>query len=97
MTNKVCDCPAEAKELLAKGLAIHEAHYGTRRHADIASTLHCIVNAVGALGDTNHKEQLLEEVLAIQQARYGTRNHVDVASTLHSLANAAGALGGTMQ
>jgi tetratricopeptide (TPR) repeat protein len=87
--------PAQAKELLEEALAIEEAHYGTRRHVDVASTLHSLAIAVGDLGDTNRKKQLLEEALAIEEAHYGTRCHVDVASTLHSLVIAVGDLGDT--
>jgi hypothetical protein len=58
--------PTQAKESLEEALAIQEAHYGTQRHVDVASTLHNLAITVGDLGDTNRKKQLLEEVLAIQ-------------------------------
>jgi D-lyxose ketol-isomerase len=85
----------QAKGMLEEVLAIQEAHYGTRHHVEVAITLGNLANAVGDLGDTNHKKQLLEEVLAIKEAHYGTRHHVNVAITLHNFANAVGDLGDT--
>mmetsp|Transcript_134679 Transcript_134679/g.430204 ORF Transcript_134679/g.430204 Transcript_134679/m.430204 type:complete len:576 (-) Transcript_134679:168-1895(-) len=85
----------ESKELLEKGLAISEAHFG-RGHVATAATLAELASAHGKMGDVKKQKELLERSLEIKEQHFGA-GHINTAVTLNNLATAHSELGNVRQ
>ncbi len=82
---------ANRKIFLERALKIQEANFGKDSFL-LTSTLDCLGNACGALGDTVGKRIILERSLKIKEAHYG-KDHPKVAITLTNLGEALNSLG----
>lgn len=85
----------ESKEVLERGLAISEAHFG-RGHVATAATLAELATAHGKMGDVQKQKELLERSLEIKESHFGA-GHINTAVTLNNLATAHSELGNVQQ
>lgn len=77
--------PAQARDCLARALAIREAQCGVD-HYSLASILGNLGTAYAQVGDFHQQRRLLERALVIKETYYGL-HHYQVAVTLGSLAS----------
>jgi len=85
----------DSKEILERGLAISEAHFG-RGHVATAATLAELASAHGKMGDVQKQKELLERSLEIKEQHFGV-GHINTAVTLNNLATAHSELGNVRQ
>jgi tetratricopeptide (TPR) repeat protein len=81
----------DAKTVVERGLAIHEAIYGPD-HPDVATDLRNLAVILQGLGQLEEARLLQERALAIHEAAYGPY-HPDVATDLSNLATILHGLG----
>ena len=77
----------QAAKHLRRGLQAYTHVYGTRNHAEVASSLHGLANVFQSQGNYSAAAETYQEAIDITVAVHGTRNHAEVASSLHGLAN----------